>query len=274
MPQFWERRNTADGSALSSALAAYEQCAAYYDLLTADYDHESWVEQLEQLAIAHGLRGRHALDVGCGTGKSALPLIRRGYDVSACDLSPAMVRRARAKLGTTANVFVADMRALAVDQRFELVTCLDDALNYLLSATDLNSAIRGFADALLPGGIVAFDLNTAATYRSAFGVEAQFAAAGGTLKWSGRKTERPDVFAAAIEPVAQGLSGWAPSVHVQRHHPPDVVINACRDAGLELLQILGQSSGATLHREFDEERDTKLVYLARKPVLRVRGGGA
>jgi len=271
MPHSSERRAACDSEG-RHALAAYEQCAAYYDLFTAGYDHESWVGKLEQLALAHGLRGRRALDVGCGTGNSTLPLMRRGYQVSACDLSPAMVRQARAKLGATANVFVADMRSLFVEEQFAFVTCLDDALNYLLSAADLGTAIRGFADALVPGGLVAFDLNTAATYRSAFGADARFTAADGTLKWSGHQVAEPSVFAATIEPIGQTSAEWCPSLHVQRHHAPDTVIRACHDAGLELLQILGQSSGANLHDAFDEDRDTKLLYLARKPVHRAKRG--
>lgn len=272
MPPNSEQFAGGRGSKAPRALAAYEQCAPYYDVLTADYDHESWVAQLEQLALAHGLRGRRALDVGCGTGKSALPLIRRGYQVSGCDLSPAMVRRARARLGALAQLFVADMRALPVDERFGFVTCLDDALNYLLSAADLASAIRGFAKALVPGGIVAFDLNTVATYRRTFGADSRFDAAQGKLKWEGRRVSAPDLFAATIEPIDAPAPGWRPSLHVQRHHPPDAVIRACRDAGLELLQILGQSSGANLNEAVDEEHHTKLLYLARKPVHRVRRG--
>jgi len=34
------------------------------------------------------------LDVGCGTGKSLLPLVRRGYHRAGCDLSADMLSRA------------------------------------------------------------------------------------------------------------------------------------------------------------------------------------
>ena len=127
------------------ALSAYEGLAPFYDELTAAYDYESWLDGLEALALEHGLAGRRLLDVACGTGKSFLPMLRRGYEVTACDLSPAMVELAREKGGGAADVLVADMRELPVLGEFDLVTCLDDSLNYLLEGGEMASAIRGMA---------------------------------------------------------------------------------------------------------------------------------
>src|SRR5437764_12629051 len=81
-----------------TALEAYERLAPVYDLLTAGYDHPTWLDSLEALAIEHGLRGSRLLDLACGTGKSFLPMLARGYSVSACDVSPALVQPAREKV--------------------------------------------------------------------------------------------------------------------------------------------------------------------------------
>src|SRR5688500_19119565 len=115
------------------ARRAYDAIAPGYDLLTAGYAHELWLAALEALAMDHGLRGRRVLDVACGTGKSFLPLLDRGYAVTACDVSAAMAARAQAKAGDRARVLVADMRALPLLGAFDLVTCLDDAPNHLRS---------------------------------------------------------------------------------------------------------------------------------------------
>src|SRR5437879_6316065 len=80
-----------------TALAAYEGFAPFYDLFTHSYQHERYLENLEALAIEHGLTGRRLLDVGCGTGKSFVPMLRRGYEVVGCDISPAMVEVARGR---------------------------------------------------------------------------------------------------------------------------------------------------------------------------------
>src|SRR5438128_6096031 len=125
---------------------AYRELAPFYDRFTADYEYDAWLTRLEALALAHGLRGRRVLDVGCGTGKSFLPLLHRGYEVSACDLSPSMIARAQAKVPSlNGRVFEADMRALPDAGSFDLITCLDDGVNHLLGEADLRRAMRSMA---------------------------------------------------------------------------------------------------------------------------------
>ena len=70
--------------------SAYDAFAPFYDGFMAASDYESWTAQILELAARHGLAGRSVLDVACGTGKSLLPLRRRGYDVTGCNFSPAM----------------------------------------------------------------------------------------------------------------------------------------------------------------------------------------
>src|SRR5690242_123834 len=119
-------------------VSGYAPLAPFYDQFTAGYDYETWTEALERLARAHGLRGRRLLDVACGTGKSFVPFLNRGYEVTACDISPEMVAAAEAKPETLgARLLVADMRELPELGRFDLITCLDDSLNYLLEEPDL-----------------------------------------------------------------------------------------------------------------------------------------
>src|ERR1041384_2483079 len=80
-----------------TAREAYEDLAPAYDLLTAEYPHEPWLAARPELARAPGLRGRDVRDVACGTGKSFLPLLSRGYRVVGCDISPAMLALAAEK---------------------------------------------------------------------------------------------------------------------------------------------------------------------------------
>src|SRR5215216_7107442 len=103
-----------DSEVMTHSQHTYDVLAPAYDVLTAGHAHDAWLRAIERLALAHGLRGRRLLDVACGTGKSFEPLLRRGYEVTACDGSPAMVAHARARAGATARVEVADMRALPV----------------------------------------------------------------------------------------------------------------------------------------------------------------
>src|SRR5690348_17252562 len=120
-----------------TATGAYDTLAPAYDLLTAGYAYERWLTALERLAHEHGLRGHRVLDVACGTGKSFEPLLDRGYEVTACDGSPEMAAIAAERAAGRARVHVADMRELPRYGAFDLVLCLDDAINHLVDPGDV-----------------------------------------------------------------------------------------------------------------------------------------
>ncbi|HEX7291890.1 MAG TPA: class I SAM-dependent methyltransferase [Conexibacter sp.] len=243
------------------ALLAYERLAPVYDDFTDGYDHDVWVGRLARIASEHGANGPRVLDIACGTGKSFAPLLERGYDVWACDLSPAMVERARRCPGIDPErVLVADMRDLPELGAFELVTCLDDAVNYLLGATDLIAAFASVAQALAPNGVYVFDTNTLATYRAGFTADTIFERPLASARWRGETTEpiEPGALCAASIELDDGVI----SHHVQRHHPEPTIRHALTSAGLVCRAVLGQSTGGVLHEDADEDLHTKLVYVA------------
>jgi SAM-dependent methyltransferase len=250
---------------VTPALLAYERLAPVYDRFTADYDHAGWIEALLRTACAHGLRGSRVFDVGCGTGKSFAPLLDRGYEVWACDISPAMVARARMRTGMDPErVLVADMRDLPKLGAFELVTCLDDAVNYLLSPDDLAAAFAGAARSLAPGGVYVFDVNSLATYRAGFAARTSFERplAAAVCRGETQGAIVPGALCVAAIEISGRGGRRRVSRHVQRHHPQDTIRQALASAGLACRAVLGQSTGAVLHEHADEDVHTKLVYVA------------
>jgi SAM-dependent methyltransferase len=245
---------------------SYESLAPYYDAFTASYNYEAWLTALDALAREHGLHGDRILDVGCGTGKSFLPMLARGYQVTACDISPAMVEAALAKVAPgEAEVVVADMRRLPALGEFDLITCLDDSVNYLLEERDLVAALASMGGCLAPDGLLVFDCNTALAYRTAFRTEFVREADDVFFSWRGMGSVENGLARATIDVFSRSAAWWArtTSEHAQRHYPRGAVESALRSAGLELVAVRGQSPGARLEREVDEERHTKVVYLAR-----------
>ena len=251
----------------SAALArdAYDALAPVYDRFTADYNHDGWLGGLEAWARAEGLHGREVLDVGCGTGSSFLPLTTRGYRVTGCDISPEMVALARARAGRSANVLVADMRRLPWMARFDLITCLDDAVNYLLERADLEAALASMWAALRPGGILIFDTNSLRTYREVFTATFDRIAGSARFRWHGLADA--DVDAGSICEARLEVAGVVPAItthHVQRHWSVSVLREAAVDAGFDQVAFRGQRTGGCLVGEPDEMRDDKVVCLARK----------
>lgn len=167
----------------------YEHYAPFYDgsgqlrfaVLMAQY--------LREVLARHPVPGRRALDLACGTGTLALALADDGWQVVGLDESEPMLAQARAKaamLDTTgqARFVYGDMRQID-DERptleddcspaasgtstptfvlrpssFNLVTCVYDSLNYLLTEADLAACFAGAARALTPGGLFFGDMNT------------------------------------------------------------------------------------------------------------------
>ena len=43
--------------------------------------------------MRHGFAGKRLLDLACGTGNSFVPFMGRGFRVTGCDASPAMLAR-------------------------------------------------------------------------------------------------------------------------------------------------------------------------------------
>jgi SAM-dependent methyltransferase len=250
---------------------AYEAIAPVYDEFTAHHNYELWLGNLLPKVGAHGLpRGGRLLDVACGTGKSFIPMLKRGWEVTACDISPAMVEIARAKVGEAATISVADMRALPKLGEFDLVFCLDDAVNYLLSVDELERALSGMRANMAADALLMFDVNTIQTYRTFFAEEVMVERDGRRMIWRGRAAaDQPESSISEasfeVEPLdpQSGDAPIEPELHRERHFPEAEVLAAFEVAGLECLDVFGHRDDAIPEQPLDEIEHSKAVYIAR-----------
>lgn len=246
------------------AKGTYDAFAPFYDDFTAHHDYDLWLGSILPELERCGLRGDRLLDVGCGTGKSFIPMLDRGWNVTACDISAEMVAIARAKVGSGVRFEIADMRALPVFGEFDLVWSLDDAVNYLLDGGALRHALRGMGANLALGGLLFFDLNTLSSYRSFFAeTEQRTMSDGRRILWRGRADA--DAAPGSICEAEYELDGeHAGPPHRQRHFPPDEVEGALVAAELELLDVFGHGFDTVLEQPVDEDRHSKMVFIARR----------
>ena len=169
---------------VESGPTEYDAFAPYYDAFTAASDYERWTAQVLELAGRHAAAAETLLDLACGTGNSFLPFLRRGLRVTGCDSSRAMLAEA-ARKAPEATLVHADIRDVTMLGRFDLVTCFDDSLNYLLDADDLAAALASIVVNLARGGLAIFDVNTLLAYRTTFATDSVSVREGTVFAWRG-----------------------------------------------------------------------------------------
>jgi SAM-dependent methyltransferase len=121
------------------------ECSAY------DLDFDVWRE----LADAGG---GPVLDVGCGTGRTALDLARRGHEVTGIDADPdliaALSRRAKER-SLRVRATVADVRVLDLGKRFALAIAPMQVVQLLGGSDGRRAALRSLRRHLTPGAVFA-----------------------------------------------------------------------------------------------------------------------
>ncbi|MGN6587094.1 MAG: class I SAM-dependent DNA methyltransferase [Solirubrobacterales bacterium] len=247
------------------ALAAYEAFAPIYNEFNHLNDYEMWLGRtlLPELE-KHGLKRGRALDVACGTGRAFAPLLKRGWEVRGCDLSPAMLKRAEQETAGKVELEQADMRKLPAYGEFELVLCLNDSVNYLLEDGDLERALAAMRANLADDGLLLFDVNAKSTYETgswspgARDVEYE----GRTWTWRATGEVRPNIFETRIEgnDVDTGI-------HLGRFYPEPEIRKAMASAGLNCLAALSMTEvdlQVVLHEPPDEDHDYKVIYVGKK----------
>lgn len=105
------------------------------------------------------LPGAPLLDAGCGTGRYAIELARRGYDVYGQDLSPELIDVATGATASSAgrvSFAVGDISALP-SARYGGILCRG-VLNDVIDDDAREAIFAAFATALTPGGVLILDV--------------------------------------------------------------------------------------------------------------------
>jgi 2-polyprenyl-3-methyl-5-hydroxy-6-metoxy-1,4-benzoquinol methylase len=89
-------------------------------------------------------KSKTILDIGCGTGRHAIELTKRGYKVTGVDLSESQLQRAREKAkenGVEVQFFQQDARSLNFKNEFDLVMLICEGAFPLMETDEMNFKI-------------------------------------------------------------------------------------------------------------------------------------
>jgi SAM-dependent methyltransferase len=168
-----------------------------------DAEHGEFDEDIELLlSVTEELDGP-ILELGCGSGRILLPLAEAGHSVTGLDSSPAMLERARRRIGDadpelSIELVEVDMRSTeAVSEgAFALVVYSLNGFMHLTAQQDQLGSLEAANRSLGPQGMVFFDLmNPAPEYLERIAGMTTLDWKGGladgrqVLKWSHREVD-------------------------------------------------------------------------------------
>ncbi len=149
---------------VTSVGGAYAACVSRWLQETGGERGASYDEAFRELAASgadvHGeaafvtglaVPGARVLDAGCGTGRVAVELARRGFDVAGADNDASMLEVARRSAGV--RWYDADLAALDLPERFDLVVTAGNVVVFLAEGTEAE-VLRRLAAHLVPGGLL------------------------------------------------------------------------------------------------------------------------
>lgn len=221
---------------------------------------------LEEL---HLPSGGSVLDVGCGTGRHAIELAKRGYAVTGLDLSSEMLSRAAAA-AETESVRVEWIRANAthftLPEPFDAAVCLCEGAFGLLGDRDDPidqplSILRNVSRSLKPQARAVFTvLNAAAMLR---------------------RYQNRDVVEGRFDPLTMVESSeyppqeGMPAVAVrERAFVPTELILLFRLAGMSVLDVWGGTAGNWGRRPLDLDEIEIMIVACKTPEPRAAGDAA
>lgn len=103
-----------------------------------------------EASFVHSLRPTSALDAGCGTGRVALELHRRGIEVAGVDLDPSMLAVARRR-GPGLAWLEADLASLDLGRDFDVVVMAGNVLLFTAPGSEA-AVVAGCARHVAVGG--------------------------------------------------------------------------------------------------------------------------
>lgn len=112
------------------------------------------------------------LDVGCGTGRTTIPLLHLGFDVTGIDVVPVMIENAKkisAEQGLRIDYRIGDATKLAFeDDLFDYVIFSNQGWTQIPGHSDRLQALKEIQRVLKPGGIFMFTAHPRVWYSKFF----------------------------------------------------------------------------------------------------------
>ena len=246
----------------------YGPIAPYYDKWNAEVDYVGWADGVEA-AFSRWFPGRveGVLDLGCGSGRMAVELAARGYDMVGVDASPEMLSAARDTaeargVGDRCLWLLQDMTAFELYGTVEAVVSCLDTVNHLTEYRDLRAMLALVHNYLVPGGLFLFDLNSREKFEQGYADNVYtFESQDAFCIWQNayhKRTHIADFYVTLFERTPGGLYRRTDEVTRERMYPTPSVLRELSAAGFTPLAV-----GSVPYTDTVTEGADRLFFVAR-----------
>lgn len=228
----------------------YDVMAPIYDRMNAEIDYARWADFVEaQFARYAKEKPQLVLDLAAGTGSMTIELARRGYDMTAVDISEDMLAAAANRI-SEANLagvllLLQDMTDFELYGTVDAVVCCLDSVNHLTRRGDLSRCFSLVHNYLNPDGLFLFDVNTPYKFESVYGTNdfiLDDEDSGTVLCWRNlydKESGLCDFDLTAFTENADGTYSRTDTVQQERCFSEAQIRRALKKAGFDVLGFFG-----------------------------------
>lgn len=240
-----------------------------YDFLNTDIDYAEWADFYKACFEKYGPgQIKNVCEMACGTGNMALEMQKRGYSVTAFDLSEFMLTVADKKAfdkGVSGIRFtMQDMRSFKVYTKAQAVICMLDSINCLMDTESVLSTFESVFEALCEGGVFIFDVNSKYKFENVYSDNAYILEDEKImLAWQNfynPKSKKCDLYLNFFLEEEDGRYTRVDEHIKQRMYTVRSLDNLLKKAGFE---IQCKVSGFDF-KEADENTDERIFYICKK----------
>ena len=142
-------------------MTGYGRFARFYDDVMGERRQARTF--IQELIHENAPEAKSVLDLACGTG-TLIKHLSPKYEVYGLDASRAMLAVARRKV-PEGRFFRQDMASFRLPRKFDIILCIFDSLNHLLTFAAWKKVFGRVHSHLNPRGLFVFDINTVSRLR-------------------------------------------------------------------------------------------------------------
>jgi 2-polyprenyl-3-methyl-5-hydroxy-6-metoxy-1,4-benzoquinol methylase len=201
----------------------YDKLAPYY----AQFTDPDLLQTYEEMILKNRTTGT-IIDLGCGTADLSISLAKKGFHVTATDISEEMLDRANhnaVSQGTSIRFYVHNILE-PLNQIYDVILMTSDVINYIHDPEEVTTVFKHISEAMDKHSIFLFDFIHAQYMERIHNYKQDILLEDELLQWSVRKTNHPYQIQHTLR------FGNDEDRHIQTSFPPKLYRKLLRDAGL------------------------------------------